>query len=160
MLGKRTVSPHQYPPGVLHRQFHIVVPCFVHVSKKDAKIQQPLVQPLAYVHSVAADDVEMDTRVALPQLFGSPNDLAHAVCLTGADIDIPVDGVAGLHNLFLRPVHQLQNLLRPFPQQHTVLGQRDLPVAPDHQLLTQLFLQLLELPGEGGLCQVKGLCRR
>ena len=59
----------------------------------------------------------------------------------------------------VRP-YQVQDFLRPLSQQHAVLSQRDLPVAPDHQLLAQFLLQLPELPGEGGLRQVQGLGRR
>lgn len=137
-----------------------MVPCFIQVPQKDTEIQQSLVQPLAYVHGIAADNVEMDARMALPQLLGGADDLAHTVGLAGADVDVPVDGVARLHDLFFRSAHQLQDFLRPFPQQHTVLGQGDLPAAPDHQLFAQLLLQLLELPGEGGLGQVEEVSRR
>ena len=120
---------------------------FVDVAQKDTKIQQSLVQALTYVHGVPADDMKTDPGTALLELVCGPGDLPHTVGLPGADVDVPADGIVGPHNLFLCPVHQLQNFLRPLSQQHPLLGEGDLPAAPDHQLLAQLLLQLPELSG-------------
>ena len=132
----------------------------VDVPQQHPEIQQPLVQPFAHVHGVPADDVEPDARIARLEMVGGPRDLAYPIRLAGTDIDVPADGVVGPHDLPLRAVHQLQDLLRPFPQQHALLREGDLPVAPDHQLLAQLLLQLPELPGQGGLGQMQRLGRR
>ena len=159
-LCQGAVPPHEDAPGVLHGQLHAAVPGLVHVAQEDAEIQQALVQALAHVHGVAADDMEADARIACLDPVSGSGDLPYPVGLTGADIEIPADGFVGLGNFFFRPAHQVQDFLRPFSQQSAVFREGDLPVAPDHQLFAQLFFQIPQLAGEGGLGQVQGLGRR
>ena len=79
----------------------------VDVAQKDAEIQQPLVQPLAYIHRVAADDMKEDARIAFLQLAGSSCNLTHSVGLSGADVNVAADGLVGLGDLLFRPPHQV-----------------------------------------------------
>ena len=133
---------------------------FINVTQENAKIQKPLVQSFTHIHSVATDNMKVDARITRLDLVCTAHDLPHPVGLAGTDVDIPTDGLLRTHDLFFRPVHQFQNLLCPLAQQHTILGQNDLPVSPDHQLLAQLLLQFFQLSGQGGLGQVQGLGRR
>ena len=96
-------------------------------------------------------------RLKLERGFG---DFPDSVGLAGSDIDIAAYRFVGLGDLILGPSHQVQDLLRPLSQQHSLLCQRDLPAASDHQLLAQILFQLPELAGEGGLCQVQRVSRR
>ena len=104
--------------------------------------------------------MKVDPRITRLNLIGTAYDLPHPVGLAGADVDISADRLFRAHNLFFCPVHQLQDLLCPLAQQHPVLGQGDFSVSPNHQLLTQLLLQLFELSGQGGLGQMQRLGRR
>ena len=95
--------------------------------------------------------MQPDAAVARLQLLGGLEKLAYSLCLAGTDVDVSADGIAGLRQLLLRPIHQEKNFLRPLAQQHPFLRKGDFSIASDHQLLAQLFLQLPQLPGEGGL---------
>ena len=52
---------------------------------------------------------------------------------------------------------EVDDLLGPLAEKHSLLGEGDLPAAPEEQLFPQLRLQLHQLLGEGGLGDVKGL---
>jgi hypothetical protein len=75
----------------------------------------------------------------------------------GANADGAGNVVLHLEDFVLRQLHQPHHLLRPPAQHHSLLGQGDSPVAPLEQGDAQLLLQLLHLPGEGGLGHMKDL---
>ena len=84
--------------------------CFINITQKDPKIQQPLVQPLTHVHGVSADDVKENARIALLELMGCSCDLPYPVGFARADINIPADGFVRLGDLLFRPAFQLLQL--------------------------------------------------
>ena len=73
------------------------------------------------------------------------------VRLCGADVDIPAVDLPQRLELLLRFIHHIQNLLRPFAQEHPLLRQPDAEAAADKELLPQLALQVFELLGQGRL---------
>lgn len=62
-------------------------------------------------------------------------------------MDIPAVDLPQSLELLLGLVHHVQNILRPFTQQHSLFCQPDGKAAADEQLFAQLGLQLLELLG-------------
>ena len=64
---------------------------FINVPQENAKIQKPFVQPFTYIHSVAADNMKVDTRIMRLDVVCSAHDLPHSVGLAGTDVDIPTD---------------------------------------------------------------------
>ena len=160
LLRQRAVLPHQDPPGILHGKFHILVFHFVHIPQQNTKRQQPLVQAIAYIHRIAADNVKQDPRIAFLNLTSHSGNLSHPIGFTGTDIEIPADRLLRLDNLLFRPINQFQDFLCTFSQQRPLLGEDDLSVAANHQLCAKFILQLLQLAGQRWLSQMKRLGRR
>ena len=103
---------------------------------------------------VPAEDMIVDVRVFFLNSFGGPCKDANQIRFAGADVHIPGDHLVGQGDLTFCHSHQLQNLLRPFAQEHALLGQQHLAGAlgpPNQQLLAQLVFQCLQLGGKGRL---------
>ena len=145
----------RHPPHVLGGQVEAVVFVDVGGLDQDAEIQQALVQPVGHILGVAAVQVEADAGVFGPQPVDHPGDEANGLALPAPDVHIPADGVLHRGELGLGLVHHGHDLLSPLAQQHPLGGQIHPVAAAYQQGVPQAVLQVLDLPGQGGLGQVQ-----
>lgn len=105
----------------------------------------------------------MDFRAGFPEASRRPRDHPDDIGFPGPDVDVPGHHPVRKRQLAFGFFHQVQNLFRAFAQDHPLLGQGDPAGArrpPDHQPLSQLLLQILQLDGKGRLRKVQRLRRR
>ena len=89
------------------------------------------------------------------QFPGDLGDQPHGVGLAAADANVPGDPLFRLVEFPFCLFHQLHDLAGPFAEQDAVFCQSDFAVPPGEQLFPQLFLQIHQLAGQGGLGQMQ-----
>jgi hypothetical protein len=126
---------------------------------KNPEIQKPLFQPLGNVLRISAVKVIAHARVFLPQLPGGLGNEEQAAGLAAADIHVSGNFRVYGAELSLCFIHHGNDLLRPFAQKHAGRCQGYPVAAPNQKLLPQLLLQVMDLPGKGGLGHMQQICR-
>ena len=150
--SQRAVPAHQHTPGVLVGQMDHVVPGQIHRRKQKSEVNEPFVQILPHVGGIAAGNMEADVRIGFLQLSGRPGQVMDPHRLTGANVHLPGNGLLRLGKLLLGLLHQIQDLLGTFAQQHSLRGQGHTMAAAHKQLLAKLLFQIVDLAGQGRLC--------
>ena len=125
---------------------------------QDAKIQKALVQAFCYILGIAAVEVEMDGRERCLDIPDHSGDLFHHPGLSAADVDIAADGITQGDKFGLGLVHHGDDLLCTFSQQHALRRKSHPVTLADQERLPQLFFQIFELAGEGGLGEMQIVC--
>ena len=125
---------------------------------QDTKVQKPLVQAFCYILGIAAMKVEMNSRERCLDIPDHSGDLFHHPGLSAADVDIAADGITQGDKFGLGLVHHGDDLLCTFSQQHTLRRKSHSVTLADQKRLSQFFLQIFELAGEGGLGEMQIVC--
>ena len=98
-----------------------------------------------------------DARIPGLHRLNPPGQVLDAVGFRGADVDIPAADLSQGLELLLCFVHHVQNLLRPFAEEHPLLRQPNAEAAANKEFLSQLALQIFKLLGQGRLGDMEPL---
>ena len=99
--------------------------------------------------------MEMDVRIKFTQFFYDFSNLMHCPGFSAADIDVPAYGVFRGSKLGFCFIHHRDDLFCPLPKPHAIAGEAYIVAFSDQKLYAQFFLQILDLSGQGRLCQME-----
>ena len=105
-------------------------------------------------------DVETDARMRGPSLPHEFRQMPHLPGFAAADVDVAREFRARRGELGFGLVQKPDDLLGPLPQAHPVRGEGHAVALALEQTRAQFLLQVGQLPGQGGLGDVQGRCRR
>ena len=98
----------------------------------------------------------MDIGILRLDLKNGFCNIAHPLRLSAANVYVTADRRVGSGDFSPGLLHQTDDLLGPFAEQHPLPGQGDPPFPPYKKLFSQLVLQLLDLLGQGRLRHMQG----
>ena len=118
----------------------------IHVRKNNGKVNQSIVQLIHQILCISACYVETDIRMLFCKICCCTRQIVKRPGLPGSDSNRAGNMVFYLADLILRHLHQAHHFFCPLPENHSFLGECNLPVSTHKKCCTEFFLQLLHLP--------------
>lgn len=126
---------------------------------QEAEVQHALLQGVEGLLVIAADEVEVDLQVGAAQRRQGLHDEPHGLCLAAAEIDVTRDEVLEMSELVERLCLDGRHLLGARLEEEASFRQLHAALLAREERRAKLLLEVLQLPRERRLRQVKLLCR-
>ena len=152
---QRRVTAHQNAPLFPQRHPYKIKPADLHRFQQQPEIQRTVLQFFLHVVRIGRVDMKHHLRIVLPEGCHQAGQAFHVPGFTAADANGTCHRFPVQDNFLFRFFRQLQNFLRPPPQQPAFFRKRNADAVAPEQANSQFLFQLHHLPGQRRLGNVQ-----